>query len=147
MCKGLCWQWHDKKMFLQVDVWDHARSEPVSSFQWGAESALSVRFNPVGFTFASCLMLLLLPNLAAHQPGVPRLTASMRLCKIVIIFPPAEMKHFLRYLWSRQHNYGSHHCFRKRHPPVELGGQRSSTVMLVDSKLWEMLLRLWHHNP
>ncbi|KAK9844406.1 hypothetical protein WJX74_002087 [Apatococcus lobatus] len=31
----------------QVDVWDHARSEPMSTFRWGAESALSVRFNPV----------------------------------------------------------------------------------------------------
>lgn len=41
------WQYLKIHGVLQVDVWDHARSEPVSTFQWGAESALSVRFNPV----------------------------------------------------------------------------------------------------
>ena len=30
----------------QVDVWDHERSEPVSSFAWGADTATAVRFNP-----------------------------------------------------------------------------------------------------
>jgi WD repeat and SOF domain-containing protein 1 len=29
-----------------VDLWDHARSEPVSSFSWGADSVTSARFNP-----------------------------------------------------------------------------------------------------
>ena len=33
----------------QVDVWDHERSEPVNSFTWGADSIMSVRFNPVSF--------------------------------------------------------------------------------------------------
>ena len=30
-----------------VDIWDHSRSEPVSTFSWGCDSVLSVRFNPV----------------------------------------------------------------------------------------------------
>jgi len=30
----------------QVDVWDHNRSEPVNSFTWGADSIVSLRFNP-----------------------------------------------------------------------------------------------------
>jgi WD repeat and SOF domain-containing protein 1 len=30
----------------QVDVWDHNRSEPTNSFTWGADSIVSVRFNP-----------------------------------------------------------------------------------------------------
>eukprot|EP00271_Cylindrocystis_brebissonii_P022184 TRINITY_DN8393_c0_g1_i1.p1 TRINITY_DN8393_c0_g1~~TRINITY_DN8393_c0_g1_i1.p1 ORF type:complete len:454 (-),score=75.93 TRINITY_DN8393_c0_g1_i1:1958-3319(-) len=30
----------------QVDIWDHERSEPISSFSWGADSISSVRFNP-----------------------------------------------------------------------------------------------------
>ncbi|EIE25085.1 WD40 repeat-like protein [Coccomyxa subellipsoidea C-169] len=30
----------------QVDVWDHERSEPVSTFSWGSDSVTSVRFNP-----------------------------------------------------------------------------------------------------
>ncbi|DBB14873.1 hypothetical protein WJX82_005088 [Trebouxia sp. C0006] len=30
----------------QVDIWDHERSEPVNSFTWGADSIMSVRFNP-----------------------------------------------------------------------------------------------------
>lgn len=29
-----------------VDLWDHARSEPVASFSWGADSVTSARFNP-----------------------------------------------------------------------------------------------------
>jgi len=29
-----------------VEVWDHARASPVSSYSWGAESVSSVRFNP-----------------------------------------------------------------------------------------------------
>ncbi|CAM6094942.1 unnamed protein product [Calypogeia fissa] len=30
----------------QVDIWDHNRSEPVSTFSWGADTVVSVRFNP-----------------------------------------------------------------------------------------------------
>ena len=30
----------------QVDVWDHERSEPLSSFTWGADTVTAVRFNP-----------------------------------------------------------------------------------------------------
>ena len=41
---------------VQVDVWDHARSQPISSFQWGAESALSARFNPVRFSMQALPM-------------------------------------------------------------------------------------------
>jgi WD repeat and SOF domain-containing protein 1 len=32
---------------VQVDLWDHNRSEPVHSFQWGADSVMSVKFNPI----------------------------------------------------------------------------------------------------
>ena len=31
----------------QVDVWDEERAEPVRSFTWGADSIVSVKFNPV----------------------------------------------------------------------------------------------------
>jgi WD repeat and SOF domain-containing protein 1 len=30
-----------------VEVWTHERSEPVNTFTWGADSVLSVKFNPV----------------------------------------------------------------------------------------------------
>lgn len=30
----------------QVDVWNHNRSEPISSFEWGVDTSISVRFNP-----------------------------------------------------------------------------------------------------
>ncbi|XP_024384758.1 uncharacterized protein [Physcomitrium patens] len=30
----------------QVDVWDHNRSEPINTFTWGADSILSLKFNP-----------------------------------------------------------------------------------------------------
>jgi WD repeat and SOF domain-containing protein 1 len=30
----------------QVDIWDHNRSQPVNSFEWGNDTAISVRFNP-----------------------------------------------------------------------------------------------------
>ncbi|XP_059663197.1 uncharacterized protein LOC132308916 isoform X1 [Cornus florida] len=30
----------------QVDIWDHNRSQPVNSFEWGKDTVLSVRFNP-----------------------------------------------------------------------------------------------------
>lgn len=29
-----------------VDVWDHSRGEPISTFTWGADTITSVRFNP-----------------------------------------------------------------------------------------------------
>ena len=31
---------------LQLDLWDHSRSEPISSFSWGADTLIAVRFNP-----------------------------------------------------------------------------------------------------
>lgn len=50
--RGIDHHW-DRNSFAtagpQVDVWDHERSEPVSSFTWGADSVMSVRFNPVSF--------------------------------------------------------------------------------------------------
>jgi hypothetical protein len=30
----------------QVDIWDHARSEPVASYAWGADAVTALRFNP-----------------------------------------------------------------------------------------------------
>ncbi|KAD6795730.1 hypothetical protein E3N88_06626 [Mikania micrantha] len=30
----------------QVDIWDHNRSQPVNSFEWGNDTVISVRFNP-----------------------------------------------------------------------------------------------------
>ncbi|CAA0816210.1 Unknown protein [Striga hermonthica] len=30
----------------QVDIWNHNRSQPVNSFEWGKDTVLSVRFNP-----------------------------------------------------------------------------------------------------
>ncbi|KAJ3687894.1 hypothetical protein LUZ61_017058 [Rhynchospora tenuis] len=30
----------------QVDLWDHNRSEPINTFQWGNDSVISIRFNP-----------------------------------------------------------------------------------------------------
>ncbi|KAK3043379.1 hypothetical protein RJ639_002681 [Escallonia herrerae] len=30
----------------QVDIWDHNRSQPVKSFEWGSDTVISVRFNP-----------------------------------------------------------------------------------------------------
>eukprot|EP00163_Fabomonas_tropica_P002615 TRINITY_DN1201_c0_g1_i1.p1 TRINITY_DN1201_c0_g1~~TRINITY_DN1201_c0_g1_i1.p1 ORF type:complete len:353 (-),score=85.44 TRINITY_DN1201_c0_g1_i1:92-1150(-) len=30
-----------------VQVWDHARAEPIKTFEWGADSILSVKYNPV----------------------------------------------------------------------------------------------------
>ncbi|XP_068642841.1 uncharacterized protein [Aristolochia californica] len=30
----------------QVDIWDHSRSQPVNSFEWGKDTVVSVRFNP-----------------------------------------------------------------------------------------------------
>lgn len=30
----------------QVDIWNHNRSQPVNSFEWGKDTSISVRFNP-----------------------------------------------------------------------------------------------------
>ncbi|XP_073315754.1 uncharacterized protein [Primulina huaijiensis] len=30
----------------QVDIWNHNRSQPVNSFEWGIDTSISVRFNP-----------------------------------------------------------------------------------------------------
>ncbi|KAJ7948356.1 DDB1- and CUL4-associated factor 13 [Quillaja saponaria] len=30
----------------QVDIWNHNRSHPLNSFEWGADTVISVRFNP-----------------------------------------------------------------------------------------------------
>jgi WD repeat and SOF domain-containing protein 1 len=32
---------------VQVDLWDHERADPIHSFQWGADSVVSVKYNPV----------------------------------------------------------------------------------------------------
>jgi len=32
---------------VQVDLWDHNRADPIHSFQWGADSVMSVKFNPI----------------------------------------------------------------------------------------------------
>ncbi|KAF9587621.1 hypothetical protein IFM89_004453 [Coptis chinensis] len=42
-------QWDDEQFATagaQVDIWNHNRSEPVSSFHWGNDTVTSVRFNP-----------------------------------------------------------------------------------------------------
>ncbi|XP_065875269.1 uncharacterized protein [Euphorbia lathyris] len=42
-------QW-DGELFAtagaQVDIWNHNRSQPVNTFEWGTETVISVRFNP-----------------------------------------------------------------------------------------------------
>ncbi|KAH1093341.1 hypothetical protein AAZX31_14G063000 [Glycine max] len=30
----------------QVDIWNHNRSQPINSFEWGTDTVISVRFNP-----------------------------------------------------------------------------------------------------
>lgn len=32
---------------VQVDIWDHSRSDPIHSFTWGCDSVTTVKFNPV----------------------------------------------------------------------------------------------------
>jgi hypothetical protein len=49
-CRGIDHHWRDDTFATAgaaVDVWDHQRSEPVTSLTWGADSMHSVRFNPV----------------------------------------------------------------------------------------------------
>eukprot|EP01107_Rhizomastix_libera_P013869 TRINITY_DN4068_c0_g2_i3.p1 TRINITY_DN4068_c0_g2~~TRINITY_DN4068_c0_g2_i3.p1 ORF type:complete len:234 (+),score=39.64 TRINITY_DN4068_c0_g2_i3:240-941(+) len=40
-----------KQMFatvgVKLDIWDHARKEPINSFEWGSETVNFVKFNPV----------------------------------------------------------------------------------------------------
>lgn len=46
---GVDHQWNSNlfaTVGAQVDIWDHSRSEPVSSFEWGKDTVVSVRFNP-----------------------------------------------------------------------------------------------------
>ena len=31
---------------MQVDIWDHERSEPISELSWGSDTVTAVRFNP-----------------------------------------------------------------------------------------------------
>lgn len=31
---------------VQLDIWEHNRSEPVSSISWGADTLIALRFNP-----------------------------------------------------------------------------------------------------
>jgi len=50
----------------QVDIWDHERSEPVNSFTWGADSIMSVRFNPVSFFADAAAALKTLINSEVH---------------------------------------------------------------------------------
>ncbi|KAM7492214.1 hypothetical protein LguiA_035135 [Lonicera macranthoides] len=48
----------------QVDIWNHNRSQPVNSFEWGKDTGISVRFNPgepnILATSASANLLLVL---------------------------------------------------------------------------------------
>ena len=49
-CRAIDHHWEDDKFATAgaaVDIWDHSRSEPISTYSWGADSVLSVRFNPV----------------------------------------------------------------------------------------------------
>lgn len=42
-------QWGDDQFATagaQVDIWNHNRSEPVRTFEWGNDTVISVRFNP-----------------------------------------------------------------------------------------------------
>ncbi len=55
MRRAIDHHWEDDKFATAgaaVDIWDHSRSEPISTYSWGADSVLSVRFNPVRPTSA-----------------------------------------------------------------------------------------------
>ncbi|CAI9089334.1 OLC1v1023893C1 [Oldenlandia corymbosa var. corymbosa] len=42
-------KWDDNRFATagaQVDIWDHNRSQPVNSYEWGKDTVISVRFNP-----------------------------------------------------------------------------------------------------
>lgn len=69
--RGIDHHWRDNTFATAgtaVDVWDHERSEPVTSLTWGADSMHSVRFNPV----CDCLSVLMHvgPHLAANNHEV-----------------------------------------------------------------------------
>jgi len=56
--RGIDHHW-EKDMFATagaaVDVWDHERSEPIQTFEWGADNVINVKFNPAEpDLFASC---------------------------------------------------------------------------------------------
>lgn len=48
--RGIDHHW-DRNIFATagavVDIWDHGRSEPMSTFTWGSDTVTSVKFNPV----------------------------------------------------------------------------------------------------
>ncbi|KAJ4804712.1 DDB1-and CUL4-associated factor 13 [Rhynchospora pubera] len=47
--RGVDHQWNSSIFATagaQVDIWDHNRSEPINTFQWGNDSVISIRFNP-----------------------------------------------------------------------------------------------------
>jgi len=63
--------WEDDKFATAgaaVDIWDHSRAEPISTYSWGADSVLSVRFNPVSPDRA--------PILSRHTSGAFRSDVS-----------------------------------------------------------------------
>ncbi|XP_020202256.1 DDB1- and CUL4-associated factor 13 [Cajanus cajan] len=46
---GVDHQWdgeHFATAGAQVDIWNHNRSQPINSFEWGSDTVISVRFNP-----------------------------------------------------------------------------------------------------
>ncbi|ESW18399.1 hypothetical protein PHAVU_006G037700 [Phaseolus vulgaris] len=46
---GVDHQWdgeHFATVGAQVDIWNHNRSQPINSFEWGTDTVISVRFNP-----------------------------------------------------------------------------------------------------
>lgn len=48
--KGADHQWNGNLFATagaQLDIWDHSRSQPVNSFEWGVDTVVSVRFSPV----------------------------------------------------------------------------------------------------
>ena len=48
-CRGIDHHWTDRRFATcstTVDIWEHARSEPLHTFEWGADSVCSVRWNP-----------------------------------------------------------------------------------------------------
>ncbi|KAG4953351.1 hypothetical protein JHK87_038945 [Glycine soja] len=48
-CTGADHQWdgeHFATAGAQVDIWNHNRSQPINSFEWGTDTVISVRFNP-----------------------------------------------------------------------------------------------------
>ncbi|KAH1211929.1 DDB1- and CUL4-associated factor 13 [Glycine max] len=49
LLRGADHQWdgeHFATAGAQVDIWNHNRSQPINSFEWGTDTVISVRFNP-----------------------------------------------------------------------------------------------------